>query len=68
MGPDCVEPCEPWKQQTNLLWVGSVESREVIGGFEAEAFHNSSDVTPPLRILLVQVVSSSSESDFTLES
>ena len=46
MGPDCVEPCEPWKQQTNLVWVGSVESREVIGGFEAEAFHNSSDVTP----------------------
>ena len=64
--PDGVEPCEAQKQQTNPLWVDS-EDRGVMGGFRQE---NSRTVQmlPPLRILLVQAVSSLSQSDFILES
>lgn len=65
--PDDVEPCEAQKQQTNLLWVESEDSGGVMGGFRQE---NSRTVQmlPPLRILLVQGVSSLSQSDFILES
>lgn len=43
--PDCLEPCEPRKQQTNLPWGGSEDSRKVIGGFEEGEFQKHSEVS-----------------------